>query len=80
MGVELRVERPAGVLPEHRGDDPLGVDDGDLATDPVAGVGVAFDPSGERGDRGVVGVEHLAADVVVAEGEQDRHRLRRRAR
>ena len=74
--MELRVERPAGVLPEHRSDDPLGVDDGDLATDPVAGVGVAFDPSGERGDRGVVGVEHLAADVVVAEGEQDRHRLR----
>ena len=75
VGVELRVERPAGVLAEHRRDDPLGVDDGDLAADPVAGVGVTFDPSGERSDRGVVGVEHLASDVVVAEGEQDRHRL-----
>jgi len=55
--VELRVERPAGVLPEHRGDDPLGVDDGDFAADPVAGVGVAFDPSGECGDCGGIGVD-----------------------
>ena len=73
--MELRVERSAGVLAEHRSDDPLRIDDSNLATDPVAGVGVTFDPPGERSDRSVVGVEHLASDVVVAEREQDRHRL-----
>ena len=63
MGVQLRVERAAGVLTEGGGHDALGVDDRDLAADAVAGVGVPLDPAGHRSDRGVVSGEHLASDV-----------------
>ena len=58
---------------------PLGVDDGDLAVDPVAGVGLRLDPADHRGDGVVVRGEDLRADVVVADGPLDRHRFRRRA-
>jgi hypothetical protein len=47
MCVQLWVERPAGVLPKGRGHDPFGIDDGDLTADPVPGVGVGLDPSGQ---------------------------------
>ncbi len=54
MGVDLRVEGAARVLSEERGDDPLRVDDGDLAADAVAGVGVSFDPVDECFDGSIV--------------------------
>ena len=79
MGVELRVEGPAGVLAEGGGDDPLGVEDADLAVDPVPGVGVPFDPVRHRGDGGVVRVDNPRAHGVIAEGVQHRDRLRRGA-
>ena len=60
-------------------EDALGVEGADLPVDPVAGVGVAFDPADHRGDRGVVSLEDLATDVAVSEGEQDGHALACRA-
>ena len=79
MGVELRVERPRGVLSERRGDDPFGVDDGDLAVDAVAGVGVGLDPVDHHRRPRCRGRRAPSARVsVVADREQGRHRLRRR--
>lgn len=52
--MDLGVEGAAGVLPEERGDDAVGIDDGDLAADAVPGVGVSFDPVDEGLDRPVV--------------------------
>jgi len=79
VGVDLRIERTAGVLSEQRGDDPVGVDDRDLAADAVPGVGMSFDPAHERLDGEVVGVEDSSPGVVVAECEEYGHGLRRRA-
>jgi hypothetical protein len=78
--VELRVERPGGVLAERRGHDPLGVHHRDLAVDAVAGVSVPLDPADHRSHGRVVGRQHLASGVVIAHGEQQRHRLRGRRR
>jgi len=68
------------VLTEGRSDKSIGVDRPDLAVDPVAAVGVVLDPTERGGNGGVVSIEDLPADVVVADGEQDGHRLRCRAR
>src|SRR5205807_2270069 len=43
VGVELGVERPAGVLPESRRDDAVGDVDAYLTVDAVAGVGMGLD-------------------------------------
>lgn len=79
MGVQLRVERAAGVLSEGGGHDALRVDDRDLAADSVPGVGMPFDPAGERGDCGVVSGDDFPSGVEVTEREQHRRRLRCRA-
>ncbi len=79
MGVELGVERPTGVLAEGSGDDAVGVEDADLAVDPVPRVGVAFDPVHERPDGGVVGLDDLRAHGVATDRIEHRDRLRRRA-
>lgn len=73
--MHLGVVRPAGVLAEGCGDQPAGVDGPDLAVDPVAAVGVVFDPCEGGFDGCVVGGEDLASDVIVTDGEQHRHRL-----
>jgi hypothetical protein len=73
------VEGQAGVLTERRRDQPVGVDGPDLPVDPVAAVGMILDPPERGSNRGVMGVEDLPADVLVADGEQHRHRLRCRA-
>ncbi len=78
MGVDLRVERPAGVLPKRRRHDPLGVDHRHFPTDPVPRVRVPFDPAGERSDCSIVCGEHFPTDVMVTEGEHHGHGLRRR--
>ncbi len=80
VGVDLRVERPAGVLPERGRDDPLSVDHRHFPTDPVPGVRVPFDPTGERSDCSIVGSEHLPTDVIVTEAEDHGNGLRRRTR
>ena len=80
VGVDLRVERSAGVLAERCRHDPLGVDDRHFPTDPVPGVRVPFDPAGERHDCSVVCGEHFPTDVMVTEGEHHGHGLRRRTR
>lgn len=77
MGVKLRVESAGGVLAEGGGDDAFGVDDGDLAVDAVAGVGVVLDPTDHRRHRGVMSRQDLGSDERVAECEKRRHRLRR---
>ena len=59
MGVQLRVDRPAGVLTKRRRHDPLGVDHRDLAADPEPGVGVSLDPADQRRHRGVMRGEDL---------------------
>ena len=79
MGVDLGVEGAARVLSEECGDDSLRVNDGDLAADAVAGVGVPFDPVHHRLDRPVVRVEDSLADIVVTECEEYGHGLRCRA-
>ena len=79
MGVDLRVEGSARVLPEERGDDSFGVDDGDLAADAVPGVGVSIDPVDECFDGSIVRLEDSLADLVVAECEEHGHGLRCRA-
>lgn len=48
MGVDLRVEHPAGVVSEVGDEDALGVEGPDLPVDPVAGVGVIVDPVDHR--------------------------------
>ena len=63
----LRVQCSAGVLPERCRHDPLGVDDGDLTTDPVTGVSVRLDPAGQLPHRSVMRVEHRAPDRLVAQ-------------
>ena len=75
MRMQLRVQRPTGVLPERGGHDPLNVDDRDLTTDPVAGVGVGLDPPGQFPHRGVVRVEDGAPDVLIAQRPQHRDGL-----
>ena len=80
MGVDLRVERSAGVLAERSRHDPLGVDHRHFPTDPVPGVRVPFDPAGERSDCSIVCGEHFPTDVMVTEGEHHGHGLRRRTR
>ena len=66
------------MLAERGRDDPLGVDDRDLAVDAVAGVGVGLDPVDDRRHSRVVSNEHLGAGLVVADSEQGRDRLWRR--
>ena len=78
VGVDLRVERPAGVLSKRGRHDSLGVDHRHFPTDPVPGVRVPFDPAGERSDCSIVCGEHFPADVMVTEGEHHGHGLRRR--
>ena len=75
MGVQLGVQRPAGVLAEAGGGDALGVEGAHLAVDAVAGVGVVLDPVDHGRHRRVVGVEHRGPGGVVAQGEEHRHRL-----
>ena len=69
VGVELWVEGLGGVLAKGRRDDALGVNDGDLAVDAVAGVGVRFDPLDGDAHGSVVRAEHVGLGVVVADGE-----------
>ncbi len=68
--VKLGIERPTRVLAEDRGDDPLGVEHGDLAVDAVAGVGMTLDPVDHHGHGGVMGVEDLLAECLVSKGEE----------
>ena len=75
VGVELGVERPAGVLAETGRGDAFGVNGRHLATDAVAGVGVILNPVDHGGDRRVVGLERGVASGVVTQGEEHRHRL-----
>lgn len=75
--MDLGVVRPAGVLTEGGSDQAAGVDGPDLPVDPVPAVGVLLNPTERRGDGCIVRVEDLVADAFVADGEQDRHRLRR---
>jgi hypothetical protein len=79
MGVELRVERTAGVLAEGGGDDPVRVEDADLAVRPVPGVGVALDPVDDTRNGGVVGNYDVRAHRGSADRVQHRDGLRRRA-
>lgn len=58
------------VLSERCGDDAFGVDDGNLAVDAIAGVGVGLDPIDHQADGCVVGCEHVGAGVFVSDGEQ----------
>ena len=80
VGVQLGVEGATGVLAEEGGGDPLGVEGADVAVDAVATMGVAFDPVDHRRHRRVVAGQHFVAHVVVAEREEHRRGLRRRAR
>ena len=78
MRVQLRVQCSTGVLSKRSGDDPSGVDHGDIATDPVAGVSVTFDPHRQRANRIVVRRKNLLSGFDVTECEQHGHGLRRR--
>jgi hypothetical protein len=73
VGVQLGVERPAGLLAEAGGGDALGVEGAHLAADAVAGVGVLLDPVDHGRHRRVVGVEDGGASGVVSQGEEHRH-------
>ena len=80
MGMQLRVELAAGVLPEHTNHDPFGIDTHHMPLSPHPSVSLRFHP-GEHGvHRCVVCRRHLPAGLLVADGEQHRHRLRCRER
>ena len=64
------------MLAEGGGDDAFRVDHGDVSLDSESGVGMGLDPADHGGDGGVVGCEGFVADMVVANGEQDRDGLR----
>ncbi len=52
VGVQLRIERPAGVLPEKRDREPVGVDVLHRSVDRGSGSGVALDEVDDRLDGG----------------------------
>ncbi len=66
------------MLPKRRRDDPLRVNDGDLAVDAVSGMGVGFDPFEHHANGGVVRGQNVLSGVAIADGEHRGHRLRRR--
>ena len=80
MGMHLRIQGAARVLPEPCSDDPVGIKHAHPTRDPVAGMRVGFDPAGQRADGGVVRACDFVADVLVTESEQHGHGLRCRAR
>ena len=80
MGMQLRIQRPAGVLPKGRRHNPLRVDHRHRTPDAVAGMGMLFDPGDHRPHRRVMSIKDNPADAGVTEREQHRHRFRCRRR
>lgn len=81
VGVQLRVQRPGGVLTEHRDRETSGVDLVDAVGPVPCHVPVPLDPGERRLHGGVVSGEDLPLHGrVVGQGPQHRHRLGRRER
>jgi hypothetical protein len=76
VGVQLRVVRPAGVLPERRDCHAVGVHRHDLAAVSDASGRVPVDEVDDRGDSSVLGGFDLALHVGLPHAPEDREALR----
>ncbi len=76
MGVQLGIEFAAGVLTEHPHDDPFGVDTHHMTPLPHPSVRLRLHPGEHRVHRRSCASVTCLTGLVVADGEQHRHRLR----
>ena len=80
MGMQLRVEATTRVLTEHPHNDAFGIHTHHMPAPPYPRVRLGLDPVEHRVDGSVMRLGHLSTQLLVADTEQNRHRLRRRKR